>query len=125
MIKNINLTGIAYEVNSDIRKYVIKKIGSMDKYLPRHAVKSATVDITLTERKKKVHDSEKYEAEIVLVLPGKVINARGCSSTILFAIDSVVAKAHSQLRDYKQTSVPHIGRRGILSRFKRSFSREL
>ncbi|MEI7689673.1 MAG: ribosome-associated translation inhibitor RaiA [Candidatus Saccharibacteria bacterium] len=125
MIKNINLTGIAYEVDSNIRKYVIKKIGGLDKYLPRHAVKSAAVDVKLTERKKKVHDSEKFEAEVVLVLPGKVINAKGCSSTMSFAIDSVVAKTHSQLRDYKQSSVPHIGRRGILSRFKRSFKREL
>jgi len=125
MIKNINLTGIAYDINSDTRKYVIKKIGGLDKYLPKHAIKSVSADVTLIERKRKVHDSEKYEAEVVLVLPGKVINAKGCSSTMLFAIDSVVAKTNSQLRDYKQSSVPHIGRRGILSRFKRSFGREL
>lgn len=125
MIKNINLTGISYEIDKSTRKYVTKKIAELDRYLPRHAVKSASINIKLSEKSKKVHDSEKYEAEIVLNLPGKVINASGLSSTMISAIDVVEAKTQSQLRDYKQATVPHIGRRGILSRFKHSFKREL
>ena len=126
MIKNINITCISYEADKVIRKYAIKKFGELDKYLPRHAVKSALVSVKLMDISKKLnHDDEKFEAEIILKLPEKVINAKGLSGTMMMAIDASVAKAQSQLRDYKQMSIAHIGRRGILSRFKRSFKREL
>jgi ribosomal subunit interface protein len=126
MIKNINVNCIGYEIDEVTRKYMLKKIGGLSKYLPRHAVKSIIIDVRLIDRsKKRVHDSEKYEAEITMNIPGKVINARGVSSVMLSAIDAVESKAQSQLRDYKSASIAHIGRRGILSRFKQSFKREL
>lgn len=126
MIKNINISGVSYDIDEVTRKYAIKKFGGLDKYLPKHAVKSATIDIKLIDAsKKRNHDDDKYQAEIVLVIPEKVINAKGASGTILMAIDTAQAKAESQLRDYKQMNIAHIGRRGILSQFKRSFKREL
>jgi len=125
MIKNINISCISYEIDNTVKKYVVKKIGKLDKYLPRHARKSLIIDIKLIDRsKKRNNDDQKYEAEIILNIPGKVINAKGLSYSMISAIDAVSAKVESQLRDYKQMSVAHIGRRGILSRFKRSFKRE-
>lgn len=126
MIKNINITCMSYDIDETTRKEVFKKLGGLDKYLPRHAVKSATMDVKLIDAsKKRNHSDEKYEAEIVLSIPGEIINAKGLSGTMLLAIDAVTAKAQSQLRDYKQKNIAHIGRRGILGRFKRSFKREL
>jgi ribosome-associated translation inhibitor RaiA len=43
----------------------------------------------------------------------------------LAALDIVEAKLVNQLRKYKQAVIPHVGRRGVLSRFKRSYAREL
>ena len=126
MIKNINLNCINYEIDQVTRKYMLKKISGLGKYLPRHAIKSASIDVRLIDKsKKRVHDSEKFEFEILLKIPGKVVNARGLSSTMISAIDAAESKIQSQLRDYKSASIAHIGRRGILSRFKRSFQREL
>jgi putative sigma-54 modulation protein len=126
MIKNINITCMSYDIDLATKKYVIKKVGGLDRYLPRHATKSVFADVKLMDKsKKRNHDDEKFEAEVILKLPEKIINAKGLSSTMMMAIDAVEAKAQTQLRAYKQMSIDHIGRRGILSRFKRSFGRDL
>ena len=42
MIASIDITGIKYDVNQKTHKYVIEKVGKLDKYLPGHARKSVT-----------------------------------------------------------------------------------
>ena len=42
MISQIEVTGNKYEVDENTKKYAIKHIGKLDKYLPRHAKKSAS-----------------------------------------------------------------------------------
>ena len=124
MIKSIKITGIKkYKVDDTTRKYALKKIGSLDRYLPRHALKNISAEIKLQQID---HDhGDKYEAEFIINIPNKKITAKGTALTMLMAIDAVEAKTQTQLRDYKQITVGHIGRRGIMSRFKRSFKREL
>jgi putative sigma-54 modulation protein len=67
----------------------------------------------------------KYEAEVTLHVPDKLLTATDSTSNMLAAVDIVEAKIVAQLRKYKQATVPHVGRRGVLSRFKRSYQREL
>ncbi len=46
MIKDITITGVKYELNATTKKHTLKrKIGSLGKYLPRHARKSASADV--------------------------------------------------------------------------------
>jgi len=123
MITSIKVTGIAYEVDETTRKYVIKRIGRLDRYLPRHARKSVSAEIKL-EQVNHQHGN-KYEAEVILSIPGTLITAKDSTSSIVAAVDIVEAKIRSQLSDYKQASIPHIGKRRIMSRFKQSFKREL
>ena len=40
------------------------------------------------------------------------------------AIVKIEEKLAAQLRKYKEDRVPHVGRRGLLARFKRSYDRE-
>ena len=123
MITSIKVTGIAYEVDETTRKYVVKKVGRLSRYLPKHARKSVTADVKLTQVD---HDfGNKYQAEIILNVPGKVITAKDSTSNMLAAVDIVDAKIQSQLREYKEITVSHIGKRGVMGRFKRSFAREL
>ena len=123
MIAPIQVTGIAYEVDDKTRKYVIKRIGSLDRYLPRHARKSVSAEVKLAQVD---HDyGNKYEVEVNLRVPNKLMIAKDSTSNILAAVDIVERKLQSQLREYKQSTIAHIGRRGILSRFKRGFRREL
>ena len=122
MIKNLTITGIKYDLTDNTKKYVEKKIGTLDKYLPKHARKSASADVKISQINNP--GGNKYEVEVIINVPDKVITASDSTMNVLAAVDIVEAKLSGQLRKYKQASVPHIGFRGALSRFKRSYQRE-
>lgn len=123
MIQNINITGVKLDLDITTKKYVIKKIGRLDRYLPKHARKSAVAEVKLKEVNR--DHGNKYEAEVILHVPDKRLTAKDTTLNVLAAIDIVEAKLTNQLKKYKDDHVPHIGKnRGVLSRFKRSYARE-
>lgn len=122
MIASIDITGIKYDIDVTTRKYVLKKIGRLDRYLPRHARKSASADVRLRMGSGK--NGNKYEVEVTLNVPDKTLMAKDSTVNMLAAVDIVESKLVAQLHRYKTASVPHIGKRGVLSRFKRSYERE-
>lgn len=122
MIESIDITGVKYDLDETTKKYVTKKIGRLDRYLPRHARKSVTADVKLRQIDKP--NGNKYEAEVILHVPDKTLTAKDSTVNMLAAVDIIEAKMVSQLHKYKETTIPHIGRRGVLSRFKRSYARE-
>ena len=122
MIEAMDITGVKYELDDTTKKYVTKKIGRLDRYLPKHARKSVTAEIKLKEVNR--DHGNKYEAEVILTVPDKILTAKDSTVNMLAAIDIVEAKLVAQLRKYKQATLPHVGRRGMLDRFKRSYARE-
>jgi putative sigma-54 modulation protein len=122
MIATIDITGVKYELDDVTKKYVMKKIGRLDRYLPKHARKSATASVKIKQVNRDF--GNKYEAEVILSVPDKVLTAKDSTVNALAALDIVEAKLVNQLRKYKQTTMPHVGRRGVLARFKRSYARE-
>jgi putative sigma-54 modulation protein len=122
MIESIEITGTRYEVDETTKKYILKKIGRLDRYLPRHARKTVTADVRLWQIN--ADHGNKYEAEVILNIPDKRITAKDSTVNMLAAIDIIEAKLTTQLRKYKESNIPHVGRRGVLSRFKRSYARE-
>ena len=122
MIQNLTITGVKYELTDTTKKYVEKKIGVLDKYLPRHARKSASADVKI----KQIDNpgGNKYEVEVIIHVPEKVITAKDSTMNVLAAVDIVEAKLNGQLRKYKQATVPHLGFRKTLAKFKRSYQRE-
>lgn len=123
MITQVDITGVKYDIDETTRKYVIKKVGRLDRYLPRHARKSATADVKLKEVNRA--NGNKYEAEIILNVPDRVLMAKDTTVNMLAAVDIVEAKIAAQLRKYKEETISHVGRRGVMGRFKRSYAREL
>ena len=122
MIKNITITGVKYELNDTTKKYVERKIGGLGKYLPRHARKSVTADVKI----KQIDNpgGNKYEVEVIINVPDKVITAKDSTMNVLAAVDIVETKLNGQLRRYKDDTLAHVGRsRGVLAKFKRSFRR--
>jgi putative sigma-54 modulation protein len=122
MIDSIEITGTRYEVDETTKKYILKKIGRLDRYLPRHARKTATANVRLWQIN--ADHGNKYEAEVIMNIPDKRLTAKDSTVNMLAAIDIVEAKLVTQLRKYKEANIPHIGNRGVLSRFKRSYARE-
>ena len=123
MIESIDISSKRYEVDETTIKYVLKKIGRLDRYLPRHARKTATADVRLSQING--DHGNKYEAEVILNIPDKRITVTDSTVNMLAAIDIIEAKLVTQLRKYKEANIPHIGQRGVLSRFKRSYAREV
>lgn len=99
MIASIDITGIKYNVNQRTQRYVMNKVGKLDKYLPLHARKSITADVKLREVNR--DHGNKYEAEIILHVPEKTIMAKDTTLNMMAAIDIVEAKLIAQLRKYK------------------------
>lgn len=123
MIGNITITGVKYELTDKTKKYVEKKIGNLDRFLPRHARKSATADVKIKQIDNP--SGNKYEVEVIINVPDKVITAKDSTMNVLAAVDIVEAKLNGQLRRYKDDALAHVGHsRGLLARFKRSFMRE-
>lgn len=119
MISPIAITGIKYDVDEKTKKYVEQKVGKLDRFLPRHARKSASAEVKLAQIDQK--NGNKYEAEVILFVPEKTLTAKDSTVNVLAAIDIVEAKLQAQLAKYKEQ---HTEDRSVLSKFKRSFARE-
>lgn len=124
MITNVEITGVgSYAPDELTKKYVRRKIGMLDRKLPRHARKSAWAEAKLAQVDRE--KGNKYEVEVILHVPDKTIRASDSTMNVLAATDIVEAKLSSQLSKYKEDHIPHVGRRKMLARFKRSYAREL
>ena len=116
MIDSIDITGVKYNTSDSVKKYVMRKIAKLDRYLPRHARKSVTADVKLKQVNR--DHGNKYEAEIIINVPEKRLTAKDSTVNMFAAIDIVEAKLINQLRKYKQETITHVGNRRTLSRFK-------
>jgi len=99
MIASIDITGIKYDVTEKTRKYVIEKVGKLDRFVPVHARKSMSADVKLSQVNR--DHGNKYEAEIIVQVPGRVITAKDSTVNMMAAVDIVEAKIVGQLRKYK------------------------
>ena len=123
MIAQVEITGVgAYTVDEPTKKYIKKKIGSLERLAPRHARKSMHAEVKVAEVNR--DKGNKYEVEVLISVPDKELTAKDSTLNVLAAVDIVEAKLAAQLRKYKQETVPHVGRRKLLARFKRSYARE-
>jgi putative sigma-54 modulation protein len=121
MIAQIDKAGIHLELDNDIKRYIDKKIGRLDRYMPRHARKSVHADVKLRENGKA---TDKYSCEVVLHLPGGQVTAKESTLNVFAAVDIVEAKLKNQLKKYKDIHNAHRGRHGLLSRLKHRLRRE-
>ena len=118
MISNIGTAGINLELSDDIKKYIAKKIGHLDKYMPRHARRTATADVKLRETNNRL--GNKYECEVLIVLPNAQIQATEATLNMFAAVDIVEAKLKNQLFKYKQEHIAHLHERhpGVIGRLR-------
>lgn len=100
MITQIDITGIHYETKADIKKYIRKKIGRLDRFVPRQARKSIKAEVVLQELKTK---SDRNQCEVILHLPEQMITAKDSTINMFAAVDIVEKKLKNQLNKYKAT----------------------
>jgi len=103
MIASIDVTGIKYNVDQKTLKYVTEKVGKLDRYLPSHARKTMTADIKLKQVNR--DHGNKYEAEVIVHVPNKVLTAKDSTFNMMAAVDIVEAKLVAQLKKYKDAKI--------------------
>lgn len=100
MIAQIKVSSTSLEIDDNVSKYINRKIGHLDRYLPRASRKLARVSVIL--RKKESPDGgNMYECEALLRLPDETISAKESTLNKYAAIDIVEAKLRNQLHKYK------------------------
>lgn len=118
MIKKLEITGVHYAIDDELRKYATNKIGKLDKYLPRKSRESAHAEVFLKESKSK--DKKQCTCEVILHLPQGKLATKEATINMYAAIDIVETKLKNQIKKYKDThSVNRLHKR-VLLRVKRT-----
>ncbi len=113
-----DISGVHFKTDADIKKHVQKKIGRLDRLLPKSARDSAQAEVKLLKAAKKT--KEQYSCEVVLKLPNDNITVHEGAQNIFAAVDLVESKLKVQLKKYKDKQTisrrrPRI--RGVFKRF--------
>jgi ribosomal subunit interface protein len=120
---DIEIAGIHLEIDKKSQDYITKKIAKLVDYIPRKARETAFASIKLEQINQK--DNNKYECEVVLVLPDKKLVAKDAAPNILASVDIVEAKLRGQIRKYKtERSTDSARHNGIMGWVKRSLRRK-
>jgi putative sigma-54 modulation protein len=103
MIK-IQLTGRKLEIDNELKKYVERKLGTLDKYLPRqHKAVGMNVEIFRDPSGK---EDNRYKVIAVLEVPKAEIVAETATINAHSAVDIVEQKLKLQIRKYKDKHTP-------------------
>lgn len=117
MIEKIELSGSNnYKISDSFRKYTIKRIGKLDRYLPRGSKKDVIAKIVITEIDR-THGN-KYAISVAMEIPGgKVITAKDECSNVFAGVDIIEAKLKGQIRRFKLEATPHLSKKGLKNLF--------
>lgn len=118
MIQKLEINGVHAVLTEDLKKYITKKIGKLDRYMPRHARESAHAEIYVKEIMIKA--KKENVCEVILHLPGSTLTTKEATINMFAAVDIVEAKLKNQLRKYKETHNSQRIHRRVLLRFLRS-----
>jgi ribosomal subunit interface protein len=118
MIKKIDINGVHMEVGDDLRKYVIKKISRLEKYIPRQARGAVHIEVKLKEGK--ARDNAARTCEVLMHLPHDNITISETTVNIFAAVDIVEQKLKTQLRRYKERHTDPTLHQRLMLRLKRS-----
>ncbi len=99
MISKLEISTVHADVDKEINKYVKKKIGKLDDYMPKHARKSAHAEVKLKEAKLKAR--KESTCEVTIYVPDATIQASETTVNMYAAIDIVEEKLKTQLKKYK------------------------
>ena len=116
MIQKIEISGVHMDVDESLKKYVMRKIVRLDRFVPRHGRASMHAEVKLKEGKAK--NKNERTCEVILHLPGEVLTVKEATINMFAAIDIAETKLHHQLKKYKDLHTsPRLHQR-VISRFK-------
>ena len=102
MIEHIDITAAQkdYTITPELERYIMKKIGKLDRHMKKKNRPEARADVKLKENAGK--GSKKCSAEVILHTPEFKLTAQESTMNMHAAIDIVENKLQNQLKKYKE-----------------------
>lgn len=116
MIDKIEISGKNYKVTEGFHKYAAKRIGKLDRYLPRSHKKDVVTKIVVTEIDHP-HNNKYNIAITIETTGGKVFAAKDDCSNVFAGIDIVEAKLKGQISRFKLETTSHSQRKSLSNLF--------
>ena len=101
---NIQATGL--ELTEPLREYVVKRIGTLARYLKRFDDDLVKAEIEIGRTTKHHRHGDIYRAEVNLSLPGKMLRATHEDQDIRVAVDRVQDLLKREITQYKDRLEP-------------------
>lgn len=117
MINKFDISGVHMTVGDDLKKYINRKIGKLDRYIPKHARESAHVDVLIKESKLKTR--KQHTCEVIMKLPRETFTIKETTVNPFAAVDIVETKLKVHLKKYKETHGTQRMHRKVLARLRR------
>lgn len=105
----LEVKSVRFELDERVKKYIERKIGRLDKYVPRHARVDIHGKVILKEDDGK--SKNRFTCEAVIKLPKGTLTATEATVNMYAAIDIVEAKIKTQCLKYKEKATDHHSRR--------------
>lgn len=116
MINNIQIVGVHFDLTSDEEMYIDKKIGGLDRFVPKRNREATKVDVKIRKSKRKSAD-DKYSCEVIFHMPSESITVNEKAASVLASIDIAENKLKVLLKKYKEKhGGPRLHRR-VIKRF--------
>lgn len=116
MIEKLEVSGSNYKVSENFQKYVEKRIGKLDRYMPRGSKKDMVAKVVVTEVNRP-HNNKYLVSAAIEATGGKVFTAKDECSNVFAGVDIVEAKLKGQINRYKLDVSDHSGRKGLKKLF--------
>jgi putative sigma-54 modulation protein len=117
MIQKLEINAQHTELTPELKKYVTRKIGKLDRYVSRHARESLHAEVKLKQSNAK--NKQRFTCGVVLHLPHETLDASETTINMFAAVDIVETKLKNQLKKYKDTHTNGKLHRQLFARMKR------
>jgi len=121
MLQKFELNGVHTTIDENLQKYVTRKIGRLDKYMPRAHRDSVHAIVELKEASK-AKEQKKYTCEVTLHMPHETISVAESTLNMYAAVDIVEEKLKQQIKKYKETHASGKLTRHLTGRLRRRTS---
>ena len=118
MLQKFEIQGVHYTIDDNLRKYITKKIGGLDRYVTKHGRASAHGEVFLKETK--ANNNAHCSCEVILYLPHGTLTVTENAINMYAAVDIVEAKLKQQLKKYKDKHGSGKLHRRLFARLHRS-----
>ncbi len=99
----INVKATKLELTEQVKNYVLKKIGALEKYLGKIVVTNCGFEVSKEIGGQK--RGEIYKAELNLEIPGELINVQKTGKDVITAIDDVKNHAVRLIVEHKEKKI--------------------